>query len=95
MTIVLLVLFVVWIYLLNELFHLLENEYPEKYDEMGQPRLFSLSKWAEGSTQDFILFREYRELEGRKVKNLGNMLFVIFVVFSVIVIYGFYKTATV
>lgn len=75
---VLFLLFVLWTYCCFLLFRILESEYPEKFSMMGRPSWIKInSRRAARATMTFVIKREWRSLENKRLSLLGNAMIVV------------------
>ena len=74
----------VWIFLCNRLFKILETRHPEKYESMGKPGLIANNTMSSNFTfMKFLFKREWRDLDDAGLAVLGKFMLVFFVIYMV------------
>jgi hypothetical protein len=72
----------VWFFLCNRLFKILETRHPEKYESMGKPSLIANNSLSSNLTfMKFIFKREWRNLDDSGLSDLGKFMLVFFVIY--------------
>lgn len=75
----------VWFVLIRLLFKRLEVAHPSKFESMGRPSLFLRNNIATGwATMKFLLAREHRPLNDRRLSKLADSMLVFLVVYSLL-----------
>ena len=76
----------VWFFLCNRLFKILQTRHPEKYESMGKPGLITNNTMSSNFTFiKFLVKREWRDLDDSGLAALGKFM----LVFGIIYIVGF------
>lgn len=82
--IVLLCSIIVWFFLCNRLFKILETRHPEKYESMGKPGLIvNNTPSATLTFMKFLFKREWRDLNDPGLAALGKFMLVFFLIYLI------------
>ena len=74
----------VWFFLCNRFFKILETRHPKKYESMGKPGLIAKNTMSSNLTfLKFLFKREWRDLDDAGLAALGEFMLVFFVIYMV------------